>query len=150
MFKTVFSLTFLCISSIPALAGSISNAASGENLQLNAQDQTAYNAALLELKETNLQFSCASDNYKIQTTLYAKMVSSAPTVTFDENDQVVAIEEVSSRPCAEGEIALTNYCASLVCTYTHVLTQEEAAKMLREENKKREAGNALLKSQGIY
>jgi hypothetical protein len=79
--------------------------------------------------------------------MQAKMTSSSPKVTFDEIGQLIDIEKTPVRACAEGEIELTSYCATVVCAYTQTLTLEEAAQMVKEEQRKTNAGNSLLDSQ---
>jgi hypothetical protein len=122
MLKKLLIVTLLSVISLSLFAGS--RAGSKSTPQINAQEQKKYQQALVELKATNLQFLGGQDNYKLQTTMQAKMTSSSPKVIFDETGQLIDIEKTPVRACAGGEIELTSYCATVVCAYTQTLTFE--------------------------
>jgi len=140
--KSLLTGLLLTVVAMPSIAGSTMNAT--VKPQLNSADSRVFQKALSELSGTKLQFNCASDEYTIQKIFKPKPASSLPVVTYNESNELVNVSPVGSYACPESEISLERFCVQVLCTYTEVLSQEEAHKRVAEEQAKQEAADRLL------
>ena len=110
---------------------------------LTEAQMSAFQTGLRKLTDTKLQFQCSTDKFEVQKILKPKPSNSLPVATFDAHGEVVNVKPVGEYACPEGEIDLGQFCAEVVCSYTEVLSAEEAKQMVEKEN----AANSLLNSQ---
>jgi len=101
--------------------------------KLTDEQTQLFEQGLVELKGTMLQFACKNEDYKIQKIMKPKPTSTMPVAVFDDNGEVVSVTQRGGFSCPEGEIDITNFCVQVVCSYTEVLSAEEAKKRVAQE-----------------